>query len=423
MKKYLKRLLKPTIHPIEKIVFLKTHLIFLGIGFVLFSFFHKVAVEFYSFKEIAIKDIDFSDLYYQTQDTLTTKDTAKTNNIILINSGSLKNEEKYGRRKEMIRLIRLLTDSSYCQPKKIGVDLEYIAHKDTITDRELEKLFRDKHCVVAESKQHKTIFKELNTYNVNFPDEENRAVRKYYNYCRIDKNTIKNTFANGCLGKNYSTEEEEEFHLKYYCKGKGFYDVFNKNEEETVFAFPAIEADTLLNGMSKKDLAKYFKDKIVLIGHIGEGDGKMNNANDMIDKHKSPTDLEFIFKSKIMPGIVIHANAIKQLQLGDKIHCVDGFNYFLVLYFITGYFFLIFILVENLKNVYLQIVVELTIMIFSIIFINSISVGLMRFSYHINTVYIAITLIFLIELKSFFMESYHEKAKHKRQQQKHINNE
>lgn len=416
MKKYLKKLLKPNIHPIEKSVFFKIHLLFLGIGFLLFYFFHLVAIEFYSFKEIAIEDIDFSDLYYQTQDTLSKKDTVNINPIILINSGSLKNDSKYGRRKDMIRLIHTLTDSSYCQPKKIGVDLEYITHKDPATDAELENLFLEKQCVIAESKQFKTIFKKLKTYNVNFPDDENRAIRKYYNYCPINKNIYKNSFANGCLNKNYNTKEEEEFHLKYYCKGKGFYDLLNKNEEETVFAFPTIEADTILNGMSKQDLTKYFNNKIILIGHLGEGDEKMNNANDINDKHETPTGLEFIFKSKIMPGIVIHANAIKQLQLGDEIRCMNGCYYFLLLYCITGYFFLVFLLVDCLKNVHLQLVAELIVMILSVIFINYLSVVFMGFSYHINTIYIAIALIFLIELKPFFMELYHEKAKDKREQ-------
>ncbi|WP_353087571.1 CHASE2 domain-containing protein [Flavobacterium sp.] len=423
IKNHLKRLLKPTIHPIEKGVFLKTHLIFFGIGFALFLFFHSVPLEFYSFKEIAIEDIDFSDLYYQNQDTLSKSDSAKTSNIIIINSGSLKNEEGYGRRREMIQLIRALTDSSYCQPKKIGVDLEYDVERDTKTDKELENLFIEKQCVVAESKQNKTIFKKLQTYNVNFPDEENKTVRMYYNYNRIHGDTIKNTFANGCLDRDYDTIKEEEFHLKYYCKGKGFYNVFDKNEEEKVFAFPAIEADTILKGMSKEDRIKFFHNKIVLIGHLGEGIEKMNNVDDMTDKHQSPTGLEFIFKEKIMPGVVIHANAIKQLQLGEKMHCINGFKYFVLLYFITGYFFLIFILIENLKNVYVQIVVEITVMIASIIFINYLSIKLMGLSYHLNTVYIGIAMIFLIELKSFFVESYHEKAKHKRQQQKHINNE
>jgi CHASE2 domain-containing sensor protein len=403
-KKYFKRLLKKRIHPINWRVLLKTHILFFGIGFLLFHTLHFLALEFYNFKEVAIEDIDFSDLYYQNQDT----PKYGLDSIIIINSGSIPIEEKVGMRKNLNRLLHII-DTTDCKPAKIGVDLEYNASGDKDVDTKLENTFKEKNCVIAESKQNGCIFNSPKKGYVNFSDEDSKAIRMYYNYFVIDKDTI-NSFAREC--SNRINHTKKEFHLKYYCKDKGFYNRLDpENEEETVFAFPAVEGSTILaNTVALDTLKKLFKDKIVLIGHLGQG--SMNNPDDINDKHKTPTDFDFIRKSKIMPGVVIHANAIKQLQLHESIYCVNGVFYVFILYLITLYFFIAFILIERLASPFVQLFTELAFLMLSMLLIHYGSVKLLCHFIHLNTVYIAITLLFLIELKSFFMEYYSKNSEH-----------
>ncbi len=336
------------------------------------------------------------------------------NNIIIINTGSIKNDPKYGRRKDMLEIIRTLTSSDDYRPKKIGIDLEYIEHKDAETDKKLGELLKKENCTIAKSKQDNSIFDVKKGY-VNFPNKEKRAVRNYYNCYKTNDSTWLNSFANECLGIPLDTNiMPKEFYLKYYCKGKGFYNILNKEQElDTVFAFPAIEADTLLklNGLSKENLKKLFYQKIVLIGHLGEGE--MHNFNDITDKHCTPTDLEFIFKTKIMPGVVIHANAIKQLMSDDQITDCNQIWYSVIIYCITFYFFIGFIVIERLRSIFVRLFIELIFTVVSVLLINYISIMLLGNSFHINTFYIAVSFIFIIELKSFAMEYYQKKSDHK----------
>lgn len=414
MKKYFKRLFRKHHEPIYWKSFFKTHILFFGIGCLISFAIHHFALEFYSFKEIAIEDIDFSDLYYQIREPSAKE--KNSNDIIIINSGSIVKDSVFGRRKDMIRLLRIIdTKDSLSKtpitPRKVGIDLYYTDRLDKRTDDTLEKILQQKKYVIALTKQDPCIFKKVKTGYANFPSEENKTVRNYYNYYTLKRKTI-NSFAHECLDTHNHNSKEQVFYLKYYCKDKGFYNVLDEeNEDETLFAVPAIEAgDILNNAFSKEKLSELFNKKIVLIGNLGEG--FMDNNNDITDKHKTPTEFEFISKSQVMPGVVIHANAIKQLQMGEKVKSLDsGFYLFLILYFISLYFFIFFILIDQFESIFVQMGIELLFIIFSVILINCFCIKLLKFSLHLSSLNIAIMLLFLIELKSFLMKYYEDQVK------------
>lgn len=408
MKSNLKKLLKPTIHPINWKAFFITHLLFFCIGLFLFKSLQYVTNEANAFKETAIRDIDFSDLYYQTQQTSKINDS-----IIIINSGSIKNDSIFGRRNGMLKLINRLTTSNSFSPKKIGVDLEYVAPKNQKIDSMLGQAFTDQRIVIAESKQYPTIFKGIQTAYVNFPSQENSAVRNYYYSFEITPGKLANSFAAACLDTSFSASNaDKEFYLKYYCKGKGFHNVLDrKNEEDAIFSFPAIEASTILADSPHLDLEKLFHNKIVLIGHLGEGD--MHNPDDITDKHKSPTDFQFIFKTQIMPGVVVHANAIRQLQLKDQIYDCPPIGYLIIIYILSIYFLAVSLLIDRLKSIFLRLAVELSFSIASVIVIHFLLFKQLSLALHVNTFYIAVALVALAELKSPFMEYYERKSKTK----------
>ena len=402
--KFKKRLLKKNIHPIHWWTLLKIHTLFFGIGLLLYYLLSFIPLEFYNFNELAVEDVDASDFYYQTQDS----GEKSLDNIIIINSGSIPVEEGVGLRRNLNQLIRNI-DNNDCKPKKIGIDLEFDMRRVDSVDAKLEKTFIEKHCVIAESKQNVSIFKTVKKGYVNFPDEENKAVRNYYNYYVLNNKKI-NSFARECLGQ--TVEEPEEFLLKYACKDQGFYNVLDKqNEEETVFAFPAVEGSVVLSdSLNKKQLHDLFHDKTVLIGHLGQD--SMHNVNDIIDKHKTPTDFDVIRKSKIMPGVVIHANAINQLQMH---HAIFDFTYlfnFILLYGILLFFFIVFILLERLKSIFLRVFIELALIIITVPLMHYWSVKLFASDIHINTVELIIIITFLIELKSVYLFYYEKNLKH-----------
>ena len=414
MKYRFKKLLKPTTHPIRWSAFFKTHTISLALGLALYFALNFIVTVSFSSQETAIKDVDFSDLYYQVQDKPMLNDS-----IIIINSGSIANHSLYGRRKGIEKLIRILTGSNDRKPYKIGVDLVYTRWRDTAVDLSLGKLLQEKDCVIAKSKQDTSIFNQVTMGYVNFPDEGKEAIRNYYysygneipESNKIDTLAILNSFASAFFNETVDTARaNEHFFLKYYSKGKGFYNILNKKEEEdTVFAFPAIEADTILKGMTHEELKELFHNKIVLIGILGEGN--MHNRYDISDKHKSPTDLEFIFKTPIMPGVVIHANAIRQLQLNEKITDFGLVSYSFLIYGITFYFLYVFLLIDKLKSIYLRFFAEFIFTAVSILLLNYGSYRLMYLDVHLYTFYIAMVIIFVIELKSFALEYYEKSSK------------
>lgn len=402
MKNILRKMLKSNIFKNDKFLFFKYHFFFFAVGLFLYVSLDHLPTLSTSFKETAVSDIDFSDLYYQSQKVSRINDS-----IIIINTGSLTYTPGHGRRKEMLTIMSKLTDS--CSPKKIGVDLEYTDPINPETDQALHQLFKNEKIVIAQSKQNKTIFEGVTTANVNLPNEENHAIRTYYHSNQIDDTTLVNSFANACLDKKLDfSSSGKEFYLKYYCKGKGFYNILNKeNEEETAFAFPAIEGKDILN-LSTADLKRYFDHKIVLIGHLGEQN--MHNPNDITDKHKSPTDFQFIFKTKIMPGVIVHANAIRQLQLGDKIWDCNWIGYLAISYVLTYIFLLIFLQIDRIGNVLYEFMADFAFATLSTIVIHFLIFYHLSKSIHINTFYIGLILLSLAELRGPFMKLY-KKAK------------
>lgn len=399
MKYSFKKWLKKKTSYYKPILFFLYHLLFFCIGGILYVTLDHVTFLSNSFKETAISDVDFSDLYYQNQKTSHINDS-----IIIINSGSIEKIPGYGRRIDMLHLMRKLTDS--CSPKKIGIDLEYTDSMNKETDNALNELFKNDKFVLAKSKQNTSILKGVTTGNVNFPQQENHAVRNYYFSNKVDDTTSLNSFANVCLNKKLDISTAgREFYLKYYCKGKGYYNILDKqNEEETAFAFPAIEARDILNNFSAADFKKFFDHKIVLVGHLGEGN--MHNPDDIGDKHKTPTDFQFVFKTKIMPGVVIHANAIRQLQLDDQIMDFDWISYIILSYFLTFIFLIIFSQIKRLKNYYIRFVVDFLFATLSIVFIHFVVFNELSKSIHINSFYIGLILLSLAELKGAFFYFY-----------------
>ncbi len=406
-------LIKSNPHAIRWRSLLKTHALFFAIGFILHLLLDWLPIAFYNFKEIAIHDIDFSDLYYQSKE----EQEYSLEDIVLVNSGSIQGATIAQKRAQMTQLLQIISGFA---PKKIGLDIEYIASSNDSIDQKLEQVINKNKVVVAVSKQFKSLFANSCLGYVNFPGESNTTIRNYYNYGIIEHESAEKnfsdtipSFASFFVDKPKNLRgQDQEYYLKYYCKDRGFYDLNRKNiEQETLFAFKAIEANQLLDKrVQLSNLKSVFEHKIVLIGHLGQG--TMNNLEDITDKHKTPTDFEIISKSKIMPGLVIHANAIKQLQLDE--HVVDlssaysGLYLWAILYVVSLYFFIVFFWIRNRFKIFFGLFLELTILVFSVLFLQYCSIILLKANFHLNSLYIAVMMIFLVELKSFFMEYYDE---------------
>lgn len=386
---------------------LYTYTLFFALGFLIFLAFNLLPA-LYNFKEIAIEDIDVSDLYYQSQPA-STKDK-----FIIVNTGTIPQDSLSGKRRALVNLVNAI---NHQQPERIGVDLYFDEpRKDTKTDTVLRTLLHKENIVLATDG-----VSELNSFEEYFlrdktnlgyiiiPPKEHTTIREYYNYG--GKPTI-NSFANECAGIPLDTEQDSCFLLKYSVKGKGFYNVQKDTitQDDVFFAFPAVEATYVLeNSNNKQLLHDLFHDKIVLLGHLGVDD--MNNPYDIDDKHKTPTEKEFISKRPIMPGVVIHANAIAQKIAQPKVSLfgITGWLEVLVIFwFVFGYHRLS----KRLHNdrILVNLAFELALPIVTFFFVYWSCYYLMFYNIHFNPLHLIVAFVLRAELASS-MDKFEEKLK------------
>jgi CHASE2 domain-containing sensor protein len=141
-----------------------------------------------------------------------------------------------------------------------------------------------------------------------------------------------------------------------------------------------------------QSFTKTFKNKIVIIGHLGSN--LINKKYDVEDKFAVPTDTsKIMLRDKTMYGSVIHANAIENiLHPETKFKELNSFfNILLDQFFIICMLLLLFLNLGKLINISIVIVLSV---IYAIIIMK-----LMDFNIYIT---MASTLFQLLFLEEFF---------------------
>ena len=283
-------------------------------------------IQLLHFEHIATEDIQFNDIYYSSR----INDKIEKKDVILINAGSIVKDDLY--RTQLARLIKKVSQFS---PKRIGLD--FVFEKSMDNDSLLQNAITENNVILANDikGKYKNIFTSKEVGIVNFPIKEGETVREYYNY--VENNNVKKpSFA--ALLAGVSRHDSYEY-LKYSSDYKGFYDILDKNKKIEIWNFPAIEAFAILNDLESDQIKEILKNKIVIIGHLGEGN--MDNKFDVEDKFRVPNNSALFNRDMTMPGCVIHANAVQMMIDKDGVFSIEGWVYELICSFILfGFLFL-----------------------------------------------------------------------------------
>jgi len=294
------------------------------------------------FEHLAMEDVVFNDIYYSVRPE-TDKSLIKEKEVVLVNSGTILIDSF------RLKLAQVITEVSRYKPAAIGIDMQFESHKNVLFDSVLkEVLLNNKNIVLAQDgkKINNQVFETSFNGVANFPSKENESVREYYVRMIEGKDTLPSFAFTLCKvnDKEFDIDGETSY-LKYSTVGKGYYNVLNKLDNSGKYNFPAIEALDILNRTDTIAIRELIQNKIIIIGHLGTN--SMDNENDSEDKYRVPTDSTLINRAPIMPGAVIHANAVQMFLTGNKIVKIDGWIYELITWIILIGYLMVFYTVHH----------------------------------------------------------------------------
>ncbi len=313
---------------------------------------HFVSVKIAGVEDLAASDIDFSDIYYETY-----RDTSydrKRKDVLLINIGSVKTESLRA------LLPGLLDRICTFNPRAIGVDIDFVGEKDRDVDEQLGLALSDSSIVLGHSYPHPR-FPKARNITQKLLQSKYGAVRHYYNYLGKEK-----SFAAAIAERGDITRDQylpPIFTLTYISKGKGYYDVFNPdyNDPYRVMNFPSLEYDTVMDDdASLPDLRREIDGRFVIIGYLHSS--LPDHAVDTLDHHRVPTTPDLLHRDPVMPGAVIHAEALQMIvserdqpTIGHRTGGLIGLAAFggcLFLYFMACHF------LEQQRAIWLRLLLE-----------------------------------------------------------------
>jgi CHASE2 domain-containing sensor protein len=290
------------------------------------------------FEHLAMEDVVFNDIYYSVRPE-SDKSLIREKEVVLINSGTIPVDSF------RLKLAFVINEVSRYNPAAIGIDMQFESRKNVLFDSVLsEVLSNNKKLVLATDgkKRNNQIFETSFSGIANFPTKENESVREYYAKMIEGKDTLQSFAVALCKIKDKEINiEGETSYLKYSTVGNGYYDALNKLNDDINYNFPAIEAKDILNKTDTSLIRALLKNKIIIIGHLGSN--SMDNKNDSEDKYRVPTDSTLINRAPIMPGAVIHANAVQMFLTRNNFIKIDGWLYELITWIILiGYLFVFY---------------------------------------------------------------------------------
>jgi CHASE2 domain-containing sensor protein len=269
-----------------------------------------------------MEDVVFNDIYYSVRPE-TDKTLITEKKVVLVNSGTIPIDSF------RLKLAQVINSISSYNPVAIGVDIQFDIHKNAFFDSILNETFlRNKKIVLAIDGKNRrnAIFESASKGAANFPCKLTESVREYYIRMVDDKDTLPSFAYSLCKIKNNEIESNKDLtYLKYSTVGKGFYNAMKMMEENKAYNFQAIEAIDIINNIDSSFFREIIKNKIIIVGHLGCN--SMDNIYDIEDKYRVPTDSSLINRAPIMPGSVIHANAVQMILSNNSIVEIDGWRY------------------------------------------------------------------------------------------------
>jgi len=269
--------------------------------------FSSTFMQLFTIKEIGSADFTFNDLYYRvvaSEHFDNDKLFRIPKSTVLINTGSLDNNNF------RFQLSSLLMKLEEFEPAVISVDIEFTDDSTKTGTKELlgtASYFGN--IIFAYDPNTKGFLKPDGIRgNILFPYQS--SIRYYRN----SDSSFAFLIAKQINEKVKALRNKEDSFPIHYCSyAKGF--VHWKDEESSLYDinFKAIEATDFFveaDSVYFDDLKKLIKGKALILGHLGSP--HMDHEFDVEDKFCVPVDpLVMSGREKIMPGPVIHANAIE----------------------------------------------------------------------------------------------------------------
>ena len=294
----------------------------------------------------AANDLSLNDLHYKINSR--TRKYVPGTDIILINSGDL---DPIKFRQELADLIKIV---SLYDAKVIGIDHTFSKDPQIIGSAALiEELSENKKVVLALNTQGKDHLKIQNaTYGTVNVIQEPQTVRRY------EGGGL--TFAAQIVKKiGVKYEIPDDPFLINYVAPEYETTTFNSQAvKELAFSEPRVIPVFNAHEVMTATDASMIEGKIVLIGHFGST-ALRDIKNDLEDKFSVPSDVNMIFRSPSMPGVLIHANAIDNLLRKEvrfiEISATWWFKFLGLLLIFAYLYFLIFMEAGKVVNILLML--------------------------------------------------------------------
>jgi CHASE2 domain-containing sensor protein len=344
--------------------------------------------QIFEIEEIGNPDIEWNDLHYKSVNFSDDPHYLKEKNVVLINSGSL-NRDSF-----RLQLSKVLSKLGRINPKAIGIDHEFTNSTQPGTEELIKEINKNSKIIVAYDN-------ESNSENTNsilnfdgrkgsadFPDDY--TIRRYYN----NKSTFGYQLAALAFQENLDDQNSgSRFTIHYSSVDNGLVEYSDGSNELYDINFKYMEAsDFLEDSIFNRSFVESFKDKIVIIGHLGSN--LIDKKFDTEDKFPVPIDSKRIMlRDRTMYGAVIHANAVENLiRPESKFYELNGFWQFLLheILFI-GFLLFLFLHYGRLINILTLIIISIP---YSLIILK-----LMDFNIYIV---ISTTLFHLLFIEEFY---------------------
>ncbi|WP_075589863.1 CHASE2 domain-containing protein [Labilibacter marinus] len=358
--------------------------------FIVIGLFALVPITFSVFDPIKDSLIDFkyTDMLYSKFNKSENPDT----NIVLVNIGHLS-------RIEIAEQINVINSF---HPKVVAIDAYFSERKDNYSDSILaDALSKTQNLVTAGYFDHNNkesdipLYKESHSFfgdhtsgHANFFGKSSSiSVVRKYSPTILHHDQEVNSFTSEIIRKSYPDKytknaEQDSRNINYTSRLSDF------------VHFDAVDI------FSKSDQLSIIKDKIVILGYLGD---PMDSKTDVEDKHFTPMNSKMAGRSlPDMFGVVIHANILKMVLEDNYLKKSPVWiNWFLA--FILSYFHLIVFIYSYLKpHVWYSLIVKV-IQLISSVFLMFMSLYLYYyFNLNINIAPSLIAIVLSVEVIYFY---------------------
>jgi hypothetical protein len=329
--------------------FLKVLLFYLAIRLISFGagiLIDLPILNIFKFETLLPIDASFNDLHYQQKNETNVVSAPLSGKLILINTGSIPKDSF------RLNLSEVISKTRAFEPKVIALDHDFINDSRLVGTAELIKEINStKNILVGKTDKITLKFSSSVKYtDVSFPDNQ-ITVRRYSS----DTNTFAYQIAKTISESEIKELPNNNFFINYLATNESMvskdsglvFDFFSADEKQN--SFLVFEASDILaqDSVVISKLSTMVKGKALVMGNISNT-FIYNPKYDIEDKFKAPFDKMSVDRDKIMPGVLIHANAVENiLNPENRFVCISDSILFKFFKELIVFFYLFYVLFYN----------------------------------------------------------------------------